>query len=334
MNTLPDLVRSLGYPLRKQGRTWGGGKCPCCGQSDDAQSNKLCVYIGTDGKWRWRCHACSARGDAADFLAKSQGISLREAIKEVKSLMTSTPEEVPAEAPSAQARRQAIKAALSRIAQHAHFESAVWAYLAGRGIQRKTLESAMERGLVATLPAEPYAAQRFLDEVVGAPLLRQAGFLKPGARWSALAFRPLLGILPGQCGVEARLGRAPLNGEVKAIRFGQLQWPWWWPAQSTLREVIITEGLIDLLSLVQGGLEPHQAIMALPGASSWRAGWFEAVAMKHGRQVEFAVGLDADDAGNRAAESLVHVIRQQGLTAHRVTPPAKDWNCALLEGKL
>lgn len=325
--TLPAMAKELGFPVKKQGRSWGGAVCPVCGDSTD-QSNKLNIFVGRDGKWRFRCHACYAHGDAADFLATAKGVSVREALQQVKGLPGV---DVPDSGPSDEVRQRAIKSVLEKIKQHGvSGRSEVGAYLARRGISLLTLDRAIGRGIVRCLPAEPYAAQRFLDEVAGQPLLRQAGFIKEGSKWAAIAFRPLVGVLPG--GGEFRLGREATSGEVKAIRYGHLSWPWWWRVgESAVKRVIVVEGLIDMLSLSQMGLKDGEAVMGLPGASSWRSNWFSALQQRHGRP-QIHVGLDADDAGDRASASILDAAKSVGLPAERLRPSRKDWNEVLMHG--
>ncbi len=330
-STLPELARELGFPVKKQGRSWGGPKCPSCGSGSDG-SNRLNIFIGRDGKWRFRCHACYTHGDAADFLAKAKGVPLREAIREVAGSpgVDITPSAVDDE----QERLSALKLALDKIAQRAvDGRREVGAYLASRGISRLTLDRAIGRGIVRCLPAEPYAAQRFLDEVVGQDLLHKAGLVKPGSRWAAIAFRPLMGVLPGG-GAEFRLARDVTPHEVKAIRYGRLAWPWWWRVgESPVNRVIVVEGLIDLLSIAEAGLKDGEAVMGMPGAAGWKPEWFSALAQKHGN-ARLDVGLDADDAGNRASEAIIQAAQQAGLRAVRLVPPSKDWNEALTTGRL
>lgn len=322
--TLPGLARELGLPIKKQGRSWGGATCPVCGDSTDG-SNKLNIYVGRDGKWRWRCHACYAHGDAADLIAAAKGVTVRDALRMVKGMPGTEPE-----VSDDGARQKAVKAVVEKMSTAAMSgRSEVGAYLASRGISMLTLDRAIGRGIVRCLPAEPYGAQRFLDEVIGQHLQRQAGFLKEGAKWSAIAFRPLVGILPGGS-AEFRIARQATSGEVKAIRYGHLAWPWWWRVgESSLKRIIVVEGLIDLLSVAQMGIKDGDAIMGLPGASSWKESWFYALQQKHGRPM-LHVGLDADDAGDRASDSIIKAATRAGMPAERLRPARKDWNEVLM----
>ena len=323
-STLPEMAVELGFPVKKQGRSWGGAACPVCGPGTES-SNRLNIFVGRDGKWRFRCHACYAHGDAADFLAQARGIPLRDAIKEVRGVAGINVMEV--DRTEEQSRRAALKIAIERICRAATSgRKEIGRYLADRGISASILDLAIDRGLVRCMPADPRDAQRFLDEVVGEKLLRQSGLLKDAARWSAIAFRPLIGVLPGGS-AEFRLARSPVEGEVKAIRYGHLAWPWWLRGgEKPIRRAVVVEGVIDLLSVAQLGLGEDEGVMGIPGAASWKPAWFETLAAKHGSNIQIDVGLDADDAGNRASEAIIEAARSAGLPASRLEPPAKDWN--------
>lgn len=71
-----DLVAALqneGFELRSTGKSWAGSVCPSCGPGC-ATSSRLSVFAGADGRQRWKCLACNARGDFADFLAYSRKV--------------------------------------------------------------------------------------------------------------------------------------------------------------------------------------------------------------------------------------------------------------------
>lgn len=331
MSTLPELARELGFAVKKQGRSWGGRKCPSCG-SGEAGSNRLNIYIGMDGKWRFKCHACSCRGDAIDFLAMAKGVSLREAMKEIKKAVGVDSEQIASESDDAQ-RHAAVKQVIAKLVEAGHGgRSEVGAYLGRRGISMRTLDIAIGRGIVRCLPDQPYLARRFLTEVVGDGLLLQAGFLKDGKKWPAIAFRPLVGILPGHSGAEFRLGREATPNEVKSILYGKITWPWWWRVSHDVpvSRVIVVEGLIDMLSVVEMGLVASgDAVMGLPGASSWRDAWFTQIAGRY-PGVRFEIATDADDAGDKAAESMLQALDAADLPGKRLRPPAKDWNEVLV----
>jgi len=72
--SLAVLMRLLGHGdrVRKSAR------CPF--HQDSAAS--FSVFIGNDGKARWKCHAGCGQGDAIDFLARAKGLSNAEGCRE------------------------------------------------------------------------------------------------------------------------------------------------------------------------------------------------------------------------------------------------------------
>lgn len=327
---LVEVATSLGFPLRKQGRSWGGKRCPVCGEGGDG-SNRLSVFVSQDGKERWRCFACSAGGDAADFIAAAKGITLREALREVGDKLV----------PVAEKHNKTSSAELpvptyeGFVRQLPVRDGKVVSYLKGRGLSEKTIDEAVRRGILRMLPADPYASKKLLEERVGEGELRKLGLLK--SSWPAIAFRPLVFIMPGAASIECRIIKPSTDKDTpKSIRYGQMAWPWFWKSENDtllgrpITKVTVVEGAIDMLSLVELGLEKGEAVMGIPGVSAWKPAWFDALKMKH-PGAKICVGLDNDDAGNSAADAIMDACKTVGLSAGRVIPPsgAKDWNDAL-----
>lgn len=92
---IAQIMDAHGYPLKKQGRSWGGSFCPKCG-AGSAQSNKFCAWAGRDHKERWFCHAYGARGDVADLMALLEAIpfGVWEALLVVATIKPATSNQV------------------------------------------------------------------------------------------------------------------------------------------------------------------------------------------------------------------------------------------------
>ena len=89
-------------------------------------------------------------------------------------------------------------------------------------------------------------------------------------------------------------------------------------------EITITEAPIDALSLCVSGYPA----LALVG-KSW-PDWLPAMVASTRKRVYLA--LDADAAGDEAAEKLAEALRYYGCSPERLRPArAKDWNAQLLE---
>lgn len=335
----PDLeavAAALGFPLRKQGGTLGCAVCPACGPGEP-QSNRLCIFVGRDGRQRWRCFACSARGDAYDFIAHAEGIPLREAMQRGRALAGAAsagqgqparvlrPERKSREQVDAR-RAEAVREVARRISATRASSGRVRGYLADRGIAHPVIDRAVERGILRVIPGDsPGKTSAWLREHVGEALMREAGMLKEGRSWPALAFRPLLFMLPRNSGIEARRiepSDDPRNP--KSIRYGEMASPWWWCESPTPASFMLVEGAIDMLALLTRGLDPGMALVGLPGAQNWRAEWFAKLKARW-PHIQAFVGLDNDAPGDAASQAIAQALDALGITNTRVRPRGKDW---------
>lgn len=319
-----EQLKSKGHHIKKQGRTWGSNFCPRCGEGSK-HSNKLCAFVGRDGKERWFCHACGERGDLADLLAALHGITLKEALGMVKSTLPSKATEVvlPREDEGSENLdqvRAVIRALLDGL-PHACDEA--MQYLAKRGIEAAVVRQAAQRGLLRMLPADPFQARDTIFRVADPSSLKATGLWGGSSdTWPAMAFRPLLFFT--DTSVEMRR----INTDErfpKSIRVGKLTKPFAWRGDPS--RVVVVEGAIDMLSLVQLG--ERRTILALPGVNAYRIEWFEAASKRYGSR--FHIAFDADRAGRLAARRLINELQARGIDAERLEPAqGKDWNDMLL----
>ncbi len=71
--TITDIVEVIGsyLPLKRSGKEFRF-LCPF------HPGPHSCFFVDP-GRQRWRCHHCGARGDAADFVARYEGVTREEA---------------------------------------------------------------------------------------------------------------------------------------------------------------------------------------------------------------------------------------------------------------
>jgi len=310
-----NVFSSRGFPVKRQGKTWGSPVCPSCGPGD-RHSNKLCLFVGGDGRERWYCHACGSRGDTADLIALVEGIPLKEALRKNKQREAAT---TITKTPSIDTVRAVHKSLLDSLPK---WQERAAQYLIQRGIGRQTIKEASERGLLRMLPSDPAAARDVLLRAAGgAERLVEAGlWAGRSSSWPAQAFRPLV-FFVGETSSEWRLIDHQGTQYPKSIRLGVLTKPMVWRADPA--EVVVVEGAIDLLSLVEMG--EKRTIMALPGVNAWRIEWFAAAHKAYGSR--FVIALDNDEAGNRMATSMMAALQTRGIDCKRIVPVhGKDWN--------
>lgn len=343
--SLPALAEQLGFPLKKQGKSWGGAKCPVCGEGAEG-STRLCVFPGKDGRWRYKCFACGDAGDSIDFLARAHGVTLAKAVRLAREMAssttsTSTPQSAaqarkitspPPPQQSADPKRlEALREVLGVFREKADVSARVRRYLYQRGIGPHVQEEARKRGILRGLPGDtPMQTRQWLSQHVGDDLLVKAGLKKPDG-WSALAFRPLVFLMQKSVGLEARQVEAS-EGHAKAIRYGELDSPWWWLCEGgaeKTRELIMVEGAIDVLAVAQIGLRPGLSAMGIPGVNGWRESWIRGVAERL-PGVRVFVGLDNDAAGDAASKAIAEKLQALGVRCARSRPKVgKDWADAL-----
>ncbi|HEX7324345.1 MAG TPA: toprim domain-containing protein [Rhodanobacteraceae bacterium] len=336
---LPRFVLDNGFTLKKHKEThWAGNTCPECGAGTE-QSTRLSVFVGRDNYWHWQCFACGAHGDAADFLAAADGVSLADALKQLDGGTAKHDRKIVRRAvPQSSTVHDAEQtAAISRVVStllHDADDSGPRAYLRARGLTDATIDMAVNCNELRMLPSNAGDARHWLFQHVGKSTLHAAGMLHAESEWPALAFRPLVAIPLAGRAMECRsIGANERDKDYsKALSYGRAQRPWYFSRGREPRRVLVTEGFIDALSAWQ--LAPESwAFIAVPGVSRWSAGWFKAFHAKHPRTT-IAVGFDNDPPGKEAARKLGTELKALGITTVRRVPHAhKDWNDLLVQSQ-
>ena len=294
---LADVVTTAGVHLRGQGRV-RQGLCPFHEETEGS----FTVYGDTA---RFHCFGCGASGDVLDFVQRTEGLTLPQAIRRlddgagpaattvVRSTAPGTPRG--SQATPLPPRDPALLTAAAR-----YYRRALWrypqgrAYLATRGInpataQRLGLGYAPGHGLRGALAAAGFdaaqqrasglfvarGAERFAGMVV-VPDVRDRQVQWLAGRAIAPARTPRFQTLPGPKPLLglARLGPAP-------------------------RRMVLTEGLFDWLTLVAWDL-PAAAVLGTQG--------LERVAAALRRCPRVALAFDADAAGRATTTQLVQLL--------------------------
>lgn len=345
IDTLLTIAREFGIPARKQGASWGSHICPSCGESSNRQkSNKLCFFVGKDGRARWNCFACGERGDAADLVAMVTGCTIREALRKIRDYSPNavTPgsklkhrKEIKLESARTHATQLAVAEVVERLREHGmRYERAAFNYLVNsRGIPKEIVKEAVERGMIRFLPSDPFEAMKWLDSYVGYSLMFKSGMLKPGKRMSAYAFKPLIFLPPkgGRYFEGSVIGSVGPN-EHKRLALGLKNIPFWWRGENPHGVTMVVEGMIDLLSVVALGFRGY-GVIGLPSVTCRKPEWFPAVAARSGNPT-ILIATDANKAGDLAAEKIAEMCTQANLNPVRKRPKVDDWNVLLRQQQL
>ncbi|NNM68055.1 MAG: toprim domain-containing protein [Spirochaetales bacterium] len=324
---LPILLKNrYGLKVKAQGRNFGVDYCPKCSKTEGNQ-NKVSLFV-VAGVWRWKCFACDTPASSSiDWVCFAENKTAKQAVSIINEVVTDTIP-IPSTAPvKREIQETCFPEVIKRLMQVGNNDAAK-KYLQKRRIGSEVVDEAIQRGLVRSLPEDPYQAKKALEQVVGVDLMRKTGLLKEGKQWPAIAFRPV--VFPqGFSGAEFRMMGVPENGEPKSIRYGRLVTPWWWAGQDH-EKVLIVEGAIDGLSVVQMGWMGH--VLALPGVSSWNPEWLGRLDTRY-PGIEVYVGLDSDEAGMEKTEKIMAEAEAAKVKARRfMSWNFKDWNEALMAG--
>jgi DNA primase len=328
VKNLVQIAENSGFTLRKQGNGYAAKNCPHCAPgSNDAMS-----IFQKGGIWRWHCFRCDRGGSVIDFAAAVWGLSEKDAAIRLANDMEV--DEIVQIRDAGKPSDGAVKNVITSLLKNGQTSvRECLDYLNQRGISERTVTEAVRRGMLRFLPPNPFQANKFLAEKIGIGLLRESGFLKPDSRWPGIAFRPIVSFFPGCCAAEFRIARAPNEGEPKAIRYGKIKWPWWWKQGDSVSVIHVVEGIIDLLSLVELGLKDGEAVIGIPGTTSWSKEWFTAAHAAH-PNARFIIGFDADEAGKQAAYGICQLLESMMIdVSERMPAYGGDWNDFLLFSK-
>ncbi len=297
---LGDTVEAAGVELSGRGRV-RQGVCPFHSEAEGS----FTVYGDTE---RWYCFGCGSGGDVLDFVQRTQGVGLPEAIRRLQSDggCAVRPRAVPWDRTPAGGYAcdpAALTAAMRFYAGQLRRCPEARKYLAWRGIgagaaARLGLGYAPGEGLRAHLESAGFGAER----------LSRSGLLTArGERFAGMI------VVPDAAGGLARwiAGRAIDPGT--SHRFQAL--PGTKPVLGLARLsaapsfVVLTEGLFDWVALAGWGL-PACSALGIQGA--------ERIAASLRGCGRVFLAFDADEAGREAAEQLQGLL---GRRAASVTLP-------------
>lgn len=328
---LVALAQRMGFKVVQQGRSWCSNHCPVCGESVDG-STRLSIFMSGSNIYRWKCFKCGDRvgGTAIDFVVAAVGCSANQA---VNRLLEGTLSDVPCIATEARSTHDVeeehdrLSEVLHIIGERAYCDvPAVTEYLARLKIDSEVVAAAVEQGRLRMLPSNPDDATRWLLSNVGEKLLRGSGLLREGRSKPAIAYRPLVFLLPQMTGAEFHVCRDIDESEVKSISYGRQLWPWVLSGKHT-DHFLIVDSAIEALSAATLG--EAGGIMGLPGNYAWQEGWFPKTRRRYGSS--FVLGLDNKESGNRVSDAIAQKLSQLDIPFSRMPPPRgmDYWNNAL-----
>lgn len=321
-NPLLDWFKSKGIEFKSSGNGQYMGLCPF----HDDHNPSLSVSIE---KNVFKCFGCGKSGTVLDAVSLFENISIGEAIKklsiESREIKLFQPEE---------AKTEGKKFNLNDITEYYHKKLFTSTTL-GAGENPKATDYLKSRGLVK---GEIY--QRFkigfsdgsLLNVIGenqkrelteAGILNQYGY----ETFNNCVIFPIfddmeqtVGIYGRSINPESKYPHIYLKGKHRGI-FNR-------KASKVYDEIILTECIIDCLSLIEIGFDNVQPIYGVNGFTDEHL-----QTLKDDRVKTVILAFDNDNAGINAGEKIKEKLLEEGFKVKIIIPPVKkDWNEELKRG--
>lgn len=311
-NELVAFIAACGVKLRRHGSDYLG----LCPFHNDRQPS-LSV---SGAKQYWCClGACStpakkAGGDVIEFARRLWGVSFRDAVQRLGGPTTTNLVRTKLRVVKQPSRSDLLGQVASFYHQTLSSSTAAKEYLASRGITKSEVVTSLQIGyadgtLVERAPegSETHAALTALgvltskgtelfEGCIVVPLLDHGGNVV--GMYARAIDRDQHLYLPG-----------PHRGLVNA------------QSAAVSGEIVITESVIDTLSLIEAGITN---VVPIYGVNGWTADHDEL--LDHHRIRRVTLALDSDDAGHRASAALAEKLAARGIEVRIIELPAKDAN--------
>jgi len=326
--SLVSLVQAHGVELRKAGQDLVG-RCPF----HDDRTPSLVV---TPAKNLWHClGACQVGGSVVDWVMRAQGVSFRHAVELLRDGMPTSAGASPASSSPKRSTVRTLSAPVEQSAQDAELLAQVVGFYARTLTESPEALEFLRRRKIAHPEALATFQLGYANRTLGLRLpdkRRTAGADLRGRLTTLGVFRSsghehltgslVVPILDEYRQVSELYGRK-IRDDLRPGTPAHLYLPgphrgvFNEPALAASEEIVLTESLIDALTLWCAGF---RHVTASYGTEGFTPDHAEAFA-RHGiRRV--LIGYDNDPAGNKAAQSLATSLLADGIECFRVQLPA------------
>ena len=318
-----ELFREFGVKLEPKGKSWVG-RCPWHNDKNPSLSVDR-------RKGLYNCFGCGEGGDVFTLVEKMKGYSFKQALDYLKTraghvaLKTEAPENKAQETEASKTKvpETELLKSLEEAADYYYKklpESAqAQACLEQRGLKDKRLYVQYKLGYAdGSLVKVCSKGQKKALTQVG--IIRDTGQEHFTGCITVPLYNPEQRVV-GMYGRSIEQNKhLYLPGPPKGL-FNQ-------KAAMVYKKIIVTESIIDSLSLIQQGIENVVACYGVNGFTQNHLKLFKDNLVR-----EVIIGFDNDEAGNKGAENLKQKLLAQGFKVKVITPPkGKDWNDYLLRG--
>ena len=318
-------VKSLDFPsyLRHSGlnllSTNGGTAYKALCPFHEDKNPSLSVTLKDKG-WLWHCFGCNAGGDAIEFVKKREGLSFREAViklsPEALRLLSPLPAQRKEGALFLSERKRILSAVteyyhqilLERVQdknKDSHYVKSRY-YLQKRGLLNENLIKTFKIGISdgslnkalqnGEVPGLQYEERSILCSQLG---IFKSNYVETFS--SALIF-PVIDVEGNTTEIYARRILHYLNRTNHCYTKGEHVGLWNFIGVKNSDTVILTEGIIDALSLYKAGFHNVTALYGANGYTPAHDALF-----KNKKCVIFA--LDNDDVGIQAVQRLKEILK-------------------------
>jgi DNA primase catalytic core len=305
------LAEAKGVHMKKNGRAWFG-LCPFHNDKNPSLSINPKTNL-------WQCFGCGAGGDVIRFIELFDGVDFSEAVKRLSDNgyhqrpADNPPQKAP-DKPTPPLTVEQIKL-LTRVIEfyHTAFAQSPQAgeYLSGRGITEKSLYADYKLGLadgrlLDTLPKKG----GIKDQLKELGILNQKG---TEHFYGCLVF-PVFDADNNPCGLYGR--RIQGAGSDHLYLPGPRRGVFNWQAAKAHKEIILTESIIDSLTLINAGIKNTIPCYGVNGLTRDHMELF-----KQQNTEAILICFDADAPGKNAAQELKHTLENQGIHTDMIMLP-------------
>ena len=313
---LVPFIKDRGIKLRKHGQVYKG-RCPF-------HEEKTPSFTVTPAKRLWHCFGCDTGGDVIRFVELMDQVKFPEAVKRLnghsaprQKQQKQTPSSLTAKSPAISPTQRTKL--LTRVMKFYHQRfldrpDGLKYLVKIRGITNVTHFKNYQIGYAdgSLLEALPQDANSI-------DLFKALGVLTNKGR-ELLKGCVVFPLFDDQGNVVNLYGRRLVNGEVNHLYLpGAKVGLWNYQAAKRSSSLLLTESLIDALTLIDRGLQDVMSCYGVHGLTDDLLAHFEKCNIK-----DITLCFDGDDAGKRGIEKVTLQLKEKNIKTQAIELPAGE----------
>jgi len=333
---LRAVVESYGVQLKKKGANWTG-LCPF-------HKEKTPSFTVNPKTNLWHCFGCDAGGDVISFVAKKEGVSFRQACNKLAGMVpgvnpksdpstasTSSPQaplrvttrNPKPETPNSASRSRLLNRVISFYHQTLFEDRRALEYLQSRGITDNSIyddfKLGYSNGTLGNVLPNDGEVKEALKEI---GLITERGY---ELFYNCVIFpvfddnQDCVGIYGRKVDLSAAAWAKAEDTKSDVVHLylpGPRKGVFNWQAAKRSSTLILTESIIDALTLYNAGFKDVVPCYGVNGFTDDHAALFERYKVN-----EVYICFDRDEAGETGAAKLAGQLKDKGITAYIVNLP-------------